>query len=278
MLGRKIIYSCLVGGYDEIPEIGIKAEGWEYILFTDIKNNDKEIKGWMIKPLLKIIENDNVRTNRWHKLNSHLLFKSCLFSVYIDSNIIINNSYIYTRSEALFTKNVLLATVKHPFRKCIYKEAEECIRIGKDKSENVNKNLNLLKKENYPVDNGLFENNIFFRNHTINRLKEFNELWWELVYTMSRRDQLSMCYVLWKLNLECEYIFEDIKMNARNTPYFKFVENHKINNNFINKIEITNKEYNKLIVSDQKLQKIKNSISYKVFYKLEKPIKKILKY
>ena len=77
---RKIIYSALVGNYDSIPEHLTLNNEWEYILFTDYDTDEEFVNGWRIMPLVKNIDGDPSRTNRWHKLNPHLLFDDCLCS------------------------------------------------------------------------------------------------------------------------------------------------------------------------------------------------------
>jgi hypothetical protein len=275
---RKIIYSALVGGYDNIPEIKVSNSEWEFILFTDFKTDKKEINGWTILPLIKEIKDDAVRTNRWHKINSHLLFKNCLCTIYIDCNILIKDDYIFSRANDLLTNNSFLAMIGHPSRICIYEEAKACVKTGKDTKTNIQKNIDFLNKENYPKNNGLYENNLIFRNHTSNTMEVFNKLWWSLVESMARRDQLSLAYVLWKLNIKPEYFLEKKSKNLRKHPSFTYITGHKINNNLFeiseNELEIIKANS----IKDQKeLKRIKKSITYKLFYKAERGIRDFFK-
>ncbi|PHS05615.1 MAG: hypothetical protein COA88_12110 [Kordia sp.] len=275
---RKIIYSALVGGYDNIPVVTVNNSEWEFILFTDFKTDQKEINGWKILPLIKEIKGDPVRTNRWHKINSHLLFENCLCTIYIDCNILIKDNYIFNRADNLLANDSFLAMVAHPSRTCIYEEAKACVKIGKDTKTNIQKNIDFLIKENYPKNNGLFENNLIFRNHSSSSMEPFNKLWWSLVENMARRDQLSLSYVLWKLNIQPEYFFEKKSKNLRSHPSFTYITGHKINNNLFeiseNELEIIKKNS----IKDQKeLKRIKKSITYKFFYKTERGIRNLFK-
>lgn len=233
-MSRKIIYSALVGDYDHFPKHFIlQNDEWEHILFTDSKFENNIINGWKIKPLSHIIKEDNVKTARWHKLNPHLLFDDCLFSVWIDSNIKILDDYIYKRSQYLFNKETIIASVKHPERDCIYEEAKECLVLGKDKKENINSIVNFLKEERYPRNLGLFESNLLFRNHNYKQINNYNELWWSYLDKYTRRDQLTMCLVLWKMNITCDIFFEESNITTRNSDHFLYSQNHKIQNNYI---------------------------------------------
>ncbi len=262
---RKVLYSALVGNYDDIPELKFKKEGWEYILFTD-QTTAPEYNGWTIYPLQKVIINDNTRSCRWHKMHPHKLFDNATCSVYIDCNIILNSDFIYYRAEELLNKDIKLATIKHPFRDCIYDEAEACIAIGKDSPRTIEKQISKLKSENYPSNNGLFETNIFFRNHNYDAVSKFNESWWEMIYNGSKRDQLSMCYLTWKQNLKVDFLFPNKETSARSSKDFNFKEAH--NNSKVFR-EISQKEYTELIGAQKRLQSIRKLISYKIFCKLE---------
>lgn len=271
MSKRKIIYSALVGAYDEIPNNPCKVEeGWELILFTD-QTTEAYVNGWKIMPLLHVIPDDNVRTNRWHKINAHLIFDDCLCSVYIDCNILIKDDFVFRRTEELIEQNIMLALIAHPSRTCVYDEVKACLSFGKDLKSKLDENVAFLKRENYPENNGMFENNLIYRNHTIEKIKEVNELWWSILATMARRDQLSLVYVLWKLNVTPEYFLKTPKKTLRNHESFVYITKHKINNN---KFEFTELELNEIKEKhaqkyQEKINEIKRSISYKVFYKIE---------
>lgn len=268
---RKIIYSALVGDYDEIPKYSNKIEdGWELIMFTD-QTNEEYCNGWKIYPLQHVVRDDNVRTNRWHKINAHLLFDNCLCSIYIDCNIHIKDKFIFRRSEELIRENVMLALISHPSRKCVYEEALACIRIGKDLKRLIQENIDFLRSENYPENNGMYENNLIYRNHGFNQVKNINELWWSIVVRMARRDQLSLVYVLWKLKINPTLFLGSTKKTLRNHTSFEYINKHKINNN---KFELSENELNEIKQKhadelEQKIQKIKKTISYKIFYKIE---------
>ena len=240
----KILYSCLVGGYDDIPELNHQHKDWRCILFTDLKYDTPTVNGWEIKELKYVDPNSLVKTCRWHKLNSHLLFPNCLYSVYVDCNIILNSDYTFVRADELYQQNTTIAAVKHPIRDCIYEEAEECISIGKDTKSNINSIIKFLKKEKYPPNNGLFESGVLFRNHTKVELNKFNEKWWELLNKHTRRDQLTMNYVLWKQDIYCDFFLKKENTSVRNSEHYKFITKHKVLNDIIEitKQEIINKD------------------------------------
>ena len=72
---KKVLYSCITGGYDNIPVHKYVAPDWDYVLFTDNENLIKlgKYEHWNIKPLV-FNKLTNVKNSRWHKVNAHILF------------------------------------------------------------------------------------------------------------------------------------------------------------------------------------------------------------
>ena len=205
---KKVIYSCITGGYDDVPVHKYVAPDWDYVLFTD--NKELIAKGrcahWIIRPLV-FNKLTNVKNNRWHKINTHKLFPEYDVSIYLDGNIIVNNSGLFKVVEKLIADNVLIGVPNHPHRKCIYDEAKVIKKRKIDLPKIVNAEIKVLKADKYPKKNGLSENNILFRQH--NKIQNTLDLWWNMVETYSKRDQLSFCYALWKTNIKYVPIYTD---------------------------------------------------------------------
>jgi hypothetical protein len=90
---------------------------------------------------------------------------------------------------------------KHPRRVCAYKEATVCINQRIDSPERIKSQIDRYKSEGFPQDYGLVMGGIISRVHN-KKAKRINYAWWNEIVNGSRRDQLSINYVLWKLNEE----------------------------------------------------------------------------
>lgn len=55
---------------------------------------------------------------------------------------------------------------------------------------------------------GLTENNVIYRKHKDPRCIKVMEDWWYMVENYSRRDQLSLFYVLWKNGEQMTYLLD----------------------------------------------------------------------
>ena len=86
-------------------------------------------------------------------------------------------------------------------RDCVYEEGRICIERRLDNREDILRQLDFYKSENYPAHNGLYWTTILFRRHT-KRLKQFSTLWWDQVERYSYRDQISLPYVAWKHDMK----------------------------------------------------------------------------
>ena len=65
-------------------------------------------------------------------------------------------------------------------------------------------NAQVLRKSRYPEKNGLYENNLIIRKHNDPALIALILEWWDMLSRYSKRDQLSLVYLLWKHKIQVE--------------------------------------------------------------------------
>ena len=85
---KKVVYSVLFGKYDSIRSFNLQ-EGFDFILFTDIKYIKKNETNWTIFPIPKEVDHlniSNVKKQRFIKLHPHLYFMNYDLSIYIDTS------------------------------------------------------------------------------------------------------------------------------------------------------------------------------------------------
>jgi hypothetical protein len=181
-----IIYTAIFGGFHKYlipPKI---KQPHKLICFSDKYYKSTDWKTYKVKSPF----NDPRLSNRWYKINSHLLNEE--WSVYIDGNrkIIDKLEKIYE-----FAYNGI-AIHKHESRSCLYEEANACIKQNKDPI-NVAKQIKYYKEENIPPNLGLYGCSVIVRKNTPN-INALNEMWFEEIIKGSIRDQISLPYVLYK--------------------------------------------------------------------------------
>ncbi len=226
MQNNKVIYTCVTNNYDDISIHSYIDDSWDYICFTDSEYliNRGYFGNWKVKPL-EFDKLDNTRNNRWHKMHPHVLFQKYERSLYVDANLNIKTPYLF---ECIFEKekqNIKLSIPKHFERECIYDEANIIKDNAIDDIVIVENQINLYENEGFPKNYGLSENNIIYRNHNDEKIISIMNDWWYMIENYSKRDQLSLYYVLWKNNFDMPYLTRSsIRLDF---PNFEFKPHNK---------------------------------------------------
>ena len=176
---RYVIYSALVGGYDEIMQPMVVDDRFDYVLFSnDIK--DDRVGVWQIHPIFYYNE-DNTRICRYVKTHPDDLLKGYEFSIWMDASMQICTSLVYERAIELYNNKIAISSMWHPFRNCIYDEAFAVMHGMVEHESVVVKWCRKLRKENYPQNNGLCETGFLYRKHT-GFIKLFNNKYFCLCF------------------------------------------------------------------------------------------------
>ncbi len=224
----KVIYTAIIGGYDELVEPSYKPEGWEFVCFSD-----RELKSdtWEVRPTLPLYT-DNTRTARKHKLLAHRLFPKHEYSLWIDGNIQVVGD---VNKLLPYLDNCNYSTYDHSQnqldpRSCIYDEGKTILDLGmknggnyKDDPNIISRQMKRYRDEGYPAQNGLVvQMEVLRRHNQVDVLDAMEHHWVELKYN-SKREQLSFNYIAWKNNLKFSYIQGD----SRHNEYFLNTGAHK---------------------------------------------------
>ncbi len=196
---NRVFYTVITGDYNDLITPLYFERDWDYICFT---NNETLLKTghpfWKILPIKTEINLDDQKKSRLPKILAHKFLKDYTYSVYIDANIDIISDKIFRKVDDLIKRGEKIAITKHFCRDCLYEEREICIQKGKDTEENTAAQMEIYRKEGFPEHYGLKENNIIFREHNNPEIIKIMEDWWFWLSNYSKRDQLSLMYVLWK--------------------------------------------------------------------------------
>lgn len=215
-----VIYTAIVGNYDEIPQPLVVDDRFDYILFSnDIK--ESRVGVWQVRTI-DYENSDRIKIARYVKTHPDFLLDGYEFSIWVDANIQIKTDYIYQRSLALYDNGGIISAVVHPERDCIYKEIFAVFDFGYETEKTLLDWATILRIDHYPQNNGLNETGIMYRKHYNSIVKNIDDLWWFCIERYSRRDQLSFNYVLWKLNVSCIALLPQ-GQSAHNSEHFKYI-------------------------------------------------------
>lgn len=218
---NKVIYTILVGRYDNLKQPLVVDDSFDYICFSNDINKEK-VGVWRIKKI-SFENNDATRVSRYPKLLPHQVLQEYDYSLYIDANIQIISRELYDLINQKIEKKVLIAQVPNIFRSCIYKDIEIAYRKGKVDFRGAKKQYLHLKKEHFPENYGLFENNVILRKHNDPKVIAISEAWWKEYCSYTHRDQFCLMYIYWKYNYMPIFLFGE-GINARNVFFLKLVK------------------------------------------------------
>ncbi|GEN29686.1 hypothetical protein HVA01_33320 [Halovibrio variabilis] len=194
---RFVVYTALFGDYDNLIDPSKNFKYCDFVCFTDQKNLRSNI--WEIR-LVEECDLPPNMMNRRYKFFPYLYLSEYEYSLYIDSNIKVKRSPYNFPDKYLVDHSV--AIPKHFARTCIYEEAKVVIDFGKALESEVEMQLSSYEERGYPKDNGLLENNIILRRHNTKEVIELMQAWWEQIELFTARDQLSLKYVSWVLDVD----------------------------------------------------------------------------
>lgn len=207
------VYTAITNKKDTLKE-NQNTKGAKFVAFTDFPF---ESKVWERRPVCNEYP-DPVRNAKKHKILPHIYFPDAEYSLWIDGSITLKvplEELIHK-----FLQNTDIAMFPHPYRDCLYDEAMACITFGLDDPDVIDSQINRYNLEGYLPHRGLFEATVILRRHT-NEIRAFNETWWDEIVWGSRRDQISLPYVLHKTATDVT-IMEGYVHNEGGNKYFDY--------------------------------------------------------
>lgn len=218
---KKVVYTCITGDYDNLSKLTKFEHDFDYICFTDSQNITNNF--WKIRPIPEeLLSYSKVKQQRCIKINPHKYLPEYDLSVWVDAVVDIRgdlNEFI--SNKCADDASIFIPT--HPQRKCIYKEAEACVKLKKDTPDNINPQIKRYEKEGFPKDFGLVQSNIIIRKHNDPDCIKLMECWWNELKNGSHRDQLSFNYAMWK-NPDVKVCYLD--KSTCNSSYFLWGKSH----------------------------------------------------
>lgn len=152
-----------------------------------------------------------------YKILSHRYIHSDI-SIWVDGNITLLIPLEQLVEEWLGDSD--MALWKHFHRDCIYEEAPAAQGLYEDDSykKEIQEQIDYYRKQGFPEHAGLAECNVIIRRNN-EKVRAFNEDWWQEICRWSSRDQISFPVVLARHKLKVNFI----EGNPREHKFFKYV-------------------------------------------------------
>lgn len=197
MKRKKIaVYTCILGNYDDLMEPLVISPECDYFIISDRKPERTTVFQYIdIANIVPDYITDNTRKNRYCKINTHKIFSQYRFSIYFDGNRQLKNSMVDFIER--LPKTRIIAYCPTPW-KSIYREAMAVLQSKRDDEEILMRQMEKYWIEGMPADFGGMTCGVLIREHNNPICKKLMEEWWGQLEQFSKRDQVSLPYILWR--------------------------------------------------------------------------------
>jgi hypothetical protein len=206
-----VVYTALIGQYEELRDQPIAVESSiPFICFTD--RDDLTSKTWNIIKI-KTLGLDATREARRIKILPHVFLNDFESSIWIDNTATLKSAPEFILDSFIPKNGPSLGLCRHPWRSCIYDEAEALIMLGIDDERRIREQMDVYKRQGYPRAAGLTQTTVIARRHWSDDVRAHAEHWLAHVLRFSRRDQLSFNPTAAKSDLEFKVVDIDTSDN-----------------------------------------------------------------
>ncbi len=197
--GSVVVYTAVTSRYDLVLPPARQSAPLVFGLFDDAGT---EVRGWQRVPFRRSFDCD-ITTNRFHKFFAHELFPDAEYSIYLDGNIGVVGDLVPLLDEFIASK-CAMGLFRHRDRSTVGEELSACLRMSKFDAADLQlykKQIQHYRAERMPENQPLNDNGVLFRWHSHPMLATAMDQWWEQFLAFTKRDQISLPYVLWKTSL-----------------------------------------------------------------------------
>lgn len=222
-LPKIVVYTCVVGGYDNIVEPLYKSDLYDYVAVTDFELNKNSMwKRLDINDTNAKNISDMTKKARYIKTHPHELFSEYDVSVYVDGNVLVCADII---PEVAKLEKKFFGAHIHPWREKLIDEAKAVIHYGRKASaEQVVSQVERYYSNGYNDSNKIIETTMLIRRHNEEKCIDLMTEWWNEIDKLSPRDQLSLPMVMYRKKLTLNDI-AILGKNMRLNPRFRYL-NH----------------------------------------------------
>ena len=195
-MDRVAVYTAIFGTHDALksqPDL----EGVDLVCFTD----DPSLRSdrWRVEVRPPRYGHPRMSA-KWFKLNPHVELEAYRYTVWIDASLQLTTE-TFAKEVLSFLDGKGLALFRHPDRDNIVDEAAVSATMLKYQGERVHEQVEHYRRKGFRSQNGLFAGGVLVRDNASRAIRRLNRTWMREILRWSSQDQLSLPYVLWKLDI-----------------------------------------------------------------------------
>lgn len=184
------VYTVITGDYDDLRPPKVKTEGWDYICFTD--NPELKSDDWQIKVIREDL--DPKLLSRKIKILSHIYLPEYIRTIYHDSSFVQTKDF--TSLIHTYKANPLIFVISSG-KRTAKDEMSKLMSYGMMTDEDVRRTKTFFENKGYTDRPGVMSRGGFIiRDHNIDNVIKFNEVWWNAVENTIYRDQVTIQYAV----------------------------------------------------------------------------------
>ena len=197
---KYVIYSAVFGNYDSVVKPARVFKDVDYVLFTDQPVKQAPWRTVHVDWFGTVDDEwKDRRAARHFKAQPGMYMPKADMFIWTDMTHEVHVHPAEIRER--YVKENDIALFRHELRDCVFQEASAVLQYKMDTQDNIDRQLYLYQKENYRRRSGLWETPGVVRMNTP-KITQVGMMWQEMMNKYSSRDQISLPYVLDKLNVD----------------------------------------------------------------------------
>lgn len=225
--GPKIcVYTALYGDFDKLRPPLHCPDNIEFICFTD---QPRLLDGWTVIVVEAEFDNNNLNAKIF-KILPHKYLNDFEYSLFVDANTCFTGDIDRFIQQFLYDEKFVMW--QHPERSDVYREAQVILQIMRyGEPSSIVEQVKCYAENGLPAHQGLCEASFIWRRHKDPEIIDFMEKWWSEIINSSKRDQLSLGYLIWKENFHPKVLPSYLGTSRQNycftkLPHANILKNH----------------------------------------------------
>ncbi|MEO1554815.1 MAG: glycosyltransferase domain-containing protein [Pseudomonadota bacterium] len=213
--GKICVYTTLFGDIDDLSPILNPVPGVDYLCFTD---RPIDVAGWRTVQVLGETGDNNLNAKIF-KIQPHRYLHDYTHSLYVDANTV-----VLGRLQELIDlcrAGGDFVMWQHPLRMDVYSEANTIVAHRRHSPGKILDQVACYAEDGLPSDTGMFEASFIWRRHSAPIMQDLMAQWWGHICRFSKRDQLSLAYLVWKTGIRPALLSPALGTSRDNVYFFK---------------------------------------------------------
>ncbi len=191
-----MVYTALFGGYDVLPPQP-RVPGIPFICFTDDRRLTSP--GWEMRVRRPRYPHPRMAA-KWYRMFAHRALPGVRYAIWIDACVALTEAGSVARLlGALGDSGIALC--RHPDRDNIYDEAAVSRTLAKYDGQRLVEQVEAYGSEGLPNSHTLWATGVMVRDLSHREIRRLGRWWMRENLLWTYQDQLSLPYVLWRLDI-----------------------------------------------------------------------------